>query len=139
MLLTNKQHSSAGLSCRLSREQGQRFRVKDKTYGQFSDNYFNRLARLRPVLLEVAKREFPETRGERFRGCPLCPMVLALVCASDASVWGWHTCCIITCFDHRSSLFSTACFSGQRSCGGETHVCLLLAANQQPVRARRVS
>lgn len=45
-------------------EQGQRFRVKDKTYGQFSDNYFNRLARLRPVLLEVAKREFPNTRGE---------------------------------------------------------------------------
>ena len=39
--------------------------MKDKTYGQFSDNYFNRLARLRPVLLEVAKREFPNTRGER--------------------------------------------------------------------------
>lgn len=45
--------------------QGQRFRLKEKAYGQFAQSYFVRLTAMKAALKAVAAKEFPNTPGAR--------------------------------------------------------------------------
>ena len=56
-------HSESRLTFCECGPQGERFRVVQKSYCQFAQNYFARLTLMRPVLREVAAREFPGVRG----------------------------------------------------------------------------
>ncbi len=54
--------------CALPPLQDTRFRVKEKSYGQYAQTYFVRLALMRPVLTARAEQDFPGLPGTRSRG-----------------------------------------------------------------------
>lgn len=60
--------------------QGQRFRIKEKAYGQYAQSYFVRLTLMRPILTARAAKDFPGVPGELHASGSVADSISARMC-----------------------------------------------------------